>query len=178
MSRIAIPNKKVSFVYDEIVEEWFSDNLGLAYYDQFVGSLVNGRMEEFKNYLAGYLMQAGSYFDFDKSDAERVFHVFVLGLVVGLKDEYVIESNREVGLGRVDVIMIPKDKKRKGIIMEFKVSKDAEGILVQAEEGLKQIKERRYMEVFKGHGVGVVLAVGLGFFGKLVELVWEEVKVG
>ena len=48
--------------------------------------------------------------------AEQIFHVFILGLVVGLRDYYHIHSNQESGLGRFDVIFIPKDKKKRNII--------------------------------------------------------------
>ena len=56
-----------------------------------------------------------------KTNPERFYHGFVLGLLVDLEDQYVITSNRESGFGRYDVIMEPKRKEDDGIIMEFKV---------------------------------------------------------
>ena len=50
MAKIAIPNKEVSFVYDEIVEQWFSEAISLDSYDRFVQSLAKGNLDEFKNY--------------------------------------------------------------------------------------------------------------------------------
>ncbi|OAI50632.1 hypothetical protein AYO37_00945 [Opitutia bacterium SCGC AG-212-L18] len=177
MAKVAIPNKEVEFVYEEIVENWFSEKLGLSFYDEFLASLINGKIDRFKKYLTDYLMQTGSYFDFNKSDPERVFHIFILGLVVGLKDEYVIQSNREAGLGRVDVTLIPNDKKKKGIILEFKVSESAPLLKEKANEALTQIKEKKYVEIFRQHSIKKVLAIGMAFCGKDMELASEDILI-
>jgi hypothetical protein len=58
-------------------------------------------------------MQTGSYFDFNSNTPEQIFHIFVLGLVAGLRDKYIISSNKESGIGRYDVLFIPKDKQFK-----------------------------------------------------------------
>ena len=174
MAQIAIPNKEVSFVYDKIVEQWFDATISLESYDAFMQSLANGDMAGFKTYLSSYLIQSSSYFDFPKDTIEQIFHVFVLGLVVGLREHYKISSNQESGLGRVDVKFIPRDKKRKGIILEFKVTENAEALLSKAQEALQQIKDKRYAETFKQHEVSNVLAIGLAFCGKQLDLAYEE----
>jgi hypothetical protein len=97
MATMAIPNKEVSFVYDKAVERWFDTALSLEAYDKFVQSLAKGDLDKFKVYLSSYIMQAGSYFDFNSNTPEQIFHVFILGLVVGLRSDYYIHSNREAG---------------------------------------------------------------------------------
>ncbi|RZI45430.1 AAA family ATPase, partial [Rickettsiales endosymbiont of Peranema trichophorum] len=171
---IAIPNKEVGGVYSKIVSDWFSEPVSAESYDSFVRSLADGDVEKFKLYISSYIVQSGSYFDFNKNTPEQVFHVFILGLVVGLRGEYDIQSNKETGLGRCDVALIPKDITRAGILLEFKISDNLETLHEKAEEALKQIKERQYIEMCKQKGVKEVLAIGLAFCGKHMELVYSH----
>ncbi|RZI47722.1 9-O-acetyl-N-acetylneuraminate esterase, partial [Rickettsiales endosymbiont of Peranema trichophorum] len=105
---------------------------------------------------------------------EQVFHVFILGLVVGLRGEYYIRSNQESGLGRFDVVMLPKQSGRAGILLEFKATNDSKKLNAKAQEGLKQVKDKQYLELFKQNGVNEVLAIGLAFCGKQLCLVSEK----
>ena len=163
-------------MYDKIVAGWFGEVVDLDSYDRFVRSLSDGDVEKFKAYLSSYIMQSGSYFDFNSNTPEQIFHVFILGLVVGLREQYYIYSNQESGLGRFDVVFIPKDKQRNGILLEFKTSDTLEGLSDKAKEALEQIKDKSYIEIFRKHGVGSVLAIGMGFCGKKVELVHERLE--
>ena len=123
-------------------------------------------------------METGSYFDFNKNTPEKVFHSFMLGLVVGLKENYVIQSNQESGLGRFDVIFIPKnDKAKNGILLEFKVSEDAELLPNKAQEALQQIKDQKYITLLKTQGIASALAIGMAFCGKQVELTHEYITI-
>jgi len=177
MARIAIPNKEVSLVYDKIVEQWFDKAISLDSYDKFVQSLADGSMDKFKEYLSSYIMQTGSYFDFNKNSAEQIFHVFILGLVVGLRDAYIVYSNQESGLGRLDAVFIPKKGQKNGILLEFKTSVTVELLLPKAQEALEQIKDKQYAEIFKGHNVTSITAIGLAFCGKQMELVHETINL-
>jgi hypothetical protein len=123
------------------------------------------------------MLQTSSYFDFNKNSPEQVFHVFILGLVVGLREHYYINSNQESGMGRVDVVFIPHDKQKNGILLEFKTSETVELLPEKAQEALKQIKDKRYLETFKQHSVKNVLAIGLSFCGKQLELAHEEMSL-
>ena len=173
MAKIAIPNQEVSFVYDKIVERWFSLAISLESYDRFVQSLTNGDVEKFELYLATYIVQSGSYFDFNQNTPEQIFHVFILGLVVGLRDDYIISSNEESGLGRLDVAFIPKSKQKNGIILEFKIANTQEELVSKANQALIQIKEKQYFQSFKQHEIKNILAIGIAFCGKKVKVAHE-----
>jgi Predicted AAA-ATPase/PD-(D/E)XK nuclease superfamily len=177
IATMAIPNKEVSFVYDQIVEAWFSEAINLSSYDFFIKSLATGDLEKFKLYLASYIMQTGSYFDFNSNTQEQIFHIFVLGLVAGLRDKYIISSNKESGIGRYDVLFIPKDKQSVAMIMEFKTSSNIKGLKSKAQEAVKQIKEKKYPQELVPHTLTKALAIGLAFCGKHVELVHEEIAL-
>jgi hypothetical protein len=176
MAEVAIPNREVMYVYNDLVADWFRQNTSLASYKEFVHSLSSGKVDVFKRYLADYIMETGSYFDFNKHTPERVFHSFMLGLVVGLKDEYIIQSNQESGRGRLDVIFIPKTKGKDGILLEFKTSDTGKLLTAKAQEALAQIKNQQYMALLKAHNVSSVLAIGLAFCGKQVELAHEHLR--
>ena len=177
VAEMTIPNKEVSRVYKRIVKGWFRlPNISIEY-DKFVNSLAIGDMQTFKAGLSEYIIQTVSYFDFEKNIPEQIFHIFILGLVAGLRDSYYINSNQESGLGRCDVTFIPKNKNSQGIILEFKTSERAEELLDKAQTALEQIKERRYVEKFKQAGIDSVLAVGMAFCGKQLDLVHENIDI-
>lgn len=175
MGMVSIPNKEVGFIYDQIVEDWFRRGTTLTAYGAFIDSLENGDLGKFKKILSEYILDTGSYFDFNIYTPEKVFHGFVMGLVVGFKEHYSIRSNKEAGLGRCDVIFMPKDKKRKGIILEFKTTDNLEKLDQKAKEALLQIKDKQYIEIFKAESIKTVLAIGLSFCGKQVDLASEEI---
>lgn len=177
IAKIAIPNKEVRFVYDGVIEQWFDIAISLSSYDRFIKSLSNGDIDNFKAYLSTYIMQTGSYFDFNSNTAEQIFHIFILGLVVGLRDHYYIHSNQESGLGRFDVVFIPKNKQKNGILLEFKTSDTPDLLLGKANEALNQIKDRKYIETFKQHNISSALAIGLAFCGKQMDLAHENIVI-
>ena len=103
---------------------------------------------------------------------ERFYHGLVLGLIAELQTVYRVESNRESGLGRYDVMIIPKDKERDGIIMEFKVfdPKKEKDLQSTADNAIKQIVEKKYAVSLRTSGVpyGRIRIYGFAFEGKEV----------
>lgn len=97
--------------------------------------------------------------------------------MVGLKDEYIIQSNKESGLSRLDVILIPKNNKKQGILIEFKTSENPNLLLTNAQETLQQIKNQKYLETFKQHNINSALIIGLAFCGKQMDLAFENISI-
>lgn len=175
IAELTIPNKEIRLVYDEIIDDWLRNICDLESYNQFLKSLSEGNIDLFKEYLSSYLIQTGSYFDFPINAGEQMFHVFLLGLVMGLKDQYSIHSNKETGLGRCDVLFIPKNKSKDGIIIEFKTSETPDLLLTKAQQALDQIKDKGYIEKLKQEGIATILTIGLSFCGKQLELVSKTI---
>jgi hypothetical protein len=91
-------------------------------------------------------------------------------MLIGLKDQYEVKSNRESGLGRYDVMLIPKNVHNLGIIMEFKKVGQFEEIDLESAvvSALKQIQEKPYAQELIDRGVSRILYLGLAFKGKQV----------
>jgi hypothetical protein len=120
---LAIPNKEILSLYSVFIERWFSDTLDVDQYYEFLKSLTTGDLKTFHHYLTRFLEESTSHFDLQQKEPERVYHSLVLGMIVGLRGQYSVKSNRESGLGRYDVMLIPNDKSKLGIIIEFKTAK-------------------------------------------------------
>ena len=107
-----------------------------------------------------------------KTEPERFYHGFVLGLMVELADRYSISSNRESGYGRYDVLLEPRRVGEDGIIMEFKVRDPGEEKTLQdtVQEALRQIADKRYEVTLLEKGVPAerIRKYGFAFEGKTV----------
>ena len=104
--------------------------------------------------------------------AENFYHAYVLGMIVGLKDTYYVNSNRESGYGRYDIMLEPKDKNGNSFIMEFKVLDDMEEKTIEdtIKNAKKQIEEKRYEENLKERGFKNITKMVYAFKGKEVEI--------
>ena len=89
--------------------------------------MLRGNVKEMNIYMNEVALSTFSSFEqrkgnpSGKSEPERFYHGFVLGLLVELRDKYEVQSNRESGYGRYDVMIIPRDKNSQAVIIEFKV---------------------------------------------------------
>ena len=111
----------------------------------------------------------------ERSQPEKFYHVFVLGLISELRDTYEIKSNRESGYGRYDVMLIPldlKDNRLNAIVLEFKAHEaDEEKTLSDtAQAALKQIEDKNYDAELTARGIGIerIKHYGFAFEGKKV----------
>ena len=110
--------------------------------------------------------------DVGENTAENFYHAFVLGMLVGLKDTYYVNSNRESGIGRYDIMLEPKDKNGNSFIMEFKVFKgDKEKTIDDTiENAKKQIEEKGYESDLKMRGFTNITKIVYAFKGKEVKM--------
>ena len=120
---LAITNGEVIDMFSDMVTGWFSE--AEDSYNNFIKAMLLDDLDAMNVYMNRVSMQTFSSFDTGKnpseSEPERFYHGFVLGLMADLSAEYMITSNRESGFGRYDVMIEPRDKNKKAVIMEFKV---------------------------------------------------------
>ena len=97
----------------------------------------------------------------------------MLGILSRLKDTHEIRSNRRSGKGRYDLLIIPKDANKLGIIMEFKSTDDELKLTKIAKEALLQIKKSKYITELHVRGINSICSMGISFSGKAIKIVTE-----
>ena len=163
--------------FSNMFKGWFDSDS--SNYGEFVQALLKGRLREMNIYMNDVAMSTFSYFDVgtqpsERTQPERFFHGFVLGLLAELRDIYEIKSNRESGYGRYDVMLVPKgdDRKYNAIILEFKVfdSYDESTLEDTAQSALRQIEEKNYDAELIARGIEKerIRHYGFAFEGKKV----------
>ncbi len=158
---LALPNTEIRLCYIDLMSKWFS-NVPMEF-PPLIRKLEKGQVKEFCSTLSTYLITSSSYLDFPKNSAEQLFHVFLLGIFAEQAPGYQVLSNREIGLGRPDLVLIPKDPAQQfTIIFELKICYDEEDLQSQADLALQQIQDKKYAFPF----AGPVLSIGLAFYGK------------
>jgi hypothetical protein len=165
---LAIPNNEVKYLYKTIITSWFSETIKNHNMELMLRSLVSGDIEQFSRIFADYVEASVSYFHLGDDDGERVYQAFTLGLVLWLNKEYAVTSEEPAGYGRADLMLIPHDKTKKGIIFEFKkADKRKNQTLEETAEGAKkQILSRHYRQKMEAHGVKDVICLAVAFKGK------------
>ena len=137
-----------------------------------IKALENGDIRKFEKTLGEIMINMLSHFDLDK-EMEKIYQVFMIGLVGFLMGKYEIISNDESGYGRYDLAMIPIKSNEKAYLMEFKISKTKKGMEESAEKALKQIDEKKYDTKLKARGIKNILKIGIAFYGKEVKVVFK-----
>jgi hypothetical protein len=117
-----------------------------------------------------FVLTSFGHFDVSKKEPEKFYHAFVLGVLAILLHSHNVSSNRESALGRYDVAIVPRDKSKCAIVLEFKrtESKSAKVLEEKAKEALKQIEDLHYVQEIIASGISNVVKLGIGFSGKNV----------
>ena len=170
--KVQIPNNEIKVLFRQIINEWFNDKVPGNNLRTILKDLVTLNLKEFEDKFKVLVRQMFSYMDVGENTAENFYHAFVLGMLVGLKDTYYVNSNRESGFGRYDIMLEPKDKNGNSFIMEFKVLKDREEKTLKEaiENAKKQIEEKKYEESLKERGFKNITKMVYAFNGKEVEM--------
>ena len=136
-----------------------------------IRALVKGDMDGFTAFMKEYMRRSPSYFDTGGERKELFYHGLVLGMTTALLSTHHITSNRESGAGRYDISLQPKDKKRKGIVIEIKIAEEKEDLHQVAQTACQQIAHKQYATAMQAQGIQDFLYVGIAFRNKEVEVV-------
>ena len=170
---LKIPNKEVHIFYKNLIVKWFKETLNNQKYNTMLTALISKDIEVFEEIFSDFVMKNMSYFDVSGEEPEKVYHAFVLGMIVSLADKYEVKSNKESGYGRYDVMLIPRNPSKLGIIIEFKRIKDTP--LKTMDEGVKdaldQIEENKYEAELQDRGITDIWKLAIVFKGKRVKIV-------
>ena len=165
---LTIPNYEIqTFFKKGFIDKYL---IGSNYFNPIMRTLLEGNIDEFGRMLEEIFLINTSFHDLK---AENIYHTFLLGMLIWLRDKYEVKSNGERGQGRYDILLLPLDKKKPAFVFEFKVSKTIKGLEGKAEEALKQIKEKHYDVGIKESGIDKIYRIGLAFKGKKVKIKYE-----
>lgn len=164
---LRLPNREVK----EFFKQKFIDiNFGESLFRNTMESLKKNKIEDFEKYLQNILLKSTSYNDTKNED---FYHGLILGMTLFLDRDYYINSNKESGLGRYDVIIEPKNKNNRGFILEFKVVKDEKNLDKVSKNAIKQLIDEKYDTQLKERGIKDITLVGITFFKKLLKVSYK-----
>ena len=167
---LRIPNKEIRKYFGNMfLNRFFGTEVKT---NILMKALEGGDIKKFEKTLGEIMINMLSHFDLDK-EMEKIYQVFMIGLVGFLMGKYEIISNDESGYGRYDLAMIPIKSNEKAYLMEFKISKTKKGMEESAEKALKQIDEKKYDTKLKARGIKNILKIGIAFYGKEVKVVFK-----
>ena len=167
---LRIPNKEIRKYFGNMfLNKFFGTEVKT---NILIKALENGNIKKFEKTLGEKMINMLSFFDLDK-EMEKIYQVFMIGLVGFLMGKYEIISNDESGYGRYDLAMIPIKSNEKAYLMEFKISKTKKGMEERAQKALKQIDEKKYDTKLKARGIKNILKIGIAFHGKEVKVTYK-----
>lgn len=168
--RLSIPNKEIKTIYYNEILSLLTEDIGENTVMNLANALYDKDAAKIKEALNKFMLKTISYYDNLK---ENYYHGLMLGLLAIGESNYDIRSNRESGLGRYDIQLIPKKSALPGIIIEVKAADKDAGVELSklAQTALKQIDEKKYDTELCVQGVNDIIKYGVAFKGKTVEIV-------
>ena len=167
---LRLPNKEVRRLFKRtFIERYFGRGNKLI---DLMEALTENRIEDYEETLQDILLKSVSYNDTKKGN-EAFYHGFILGMSLYLEGEYIVKSNIESGLGRYDVSIEPKNKNKRGYILEFKATDNVDKLEEISKEALKQIEEAKYSSTLKQTDTKEILYLGIAFCGKQIKVSYK-----
>ena len=170
--KVKIPNFEIKTLFYDIVRNWFKDKVIGNDLKSILKDLVELNISEYEKKFRVLVREMFSYMDVGENTAENFYHEFILGMLVGLRDSYYVNSNRESGFGRYDIMLEPKDKNGNSFIMEFKVTDNMEESTIEETiaNAKRQIEEKGYESNLRERGFDNITKMVFAFKGKEVKM--------
>lgn len=158
MCDVAIPNKEILYVYEkEVLNRTNQNNVSISIHQ----AIFSKDTRKLQSLLENFMLKSISTMD---GANEAFYHGMMLGLCAVLGSQYKVRSNRESGLGRFDIELLPMVQGIPGFIFEFKHTKDINADLDSlANSALKQIEDMKYDTELKDFGVKNIVKIGIAF---------------
>ena len=158
MCDVAIPNKEILYVYEkEVLNRTNQNNVSISIHQ----AIFSKDTRKLQSLLEDFMIKSISTMD---GASEAFYHGMMLGLCAVLGSQYKVRSNRESGLGRFDIELLPMVQGIPGFIFEFKHTKDINADLDSlANSALKQIDDMKYDTELKDFGVKNIVKIGIAF---------------
>lgn len=169
---LELTNFEVRIMFQNMIRGWFATS---SNYNDFIRALIIDDLDAMNTYMNRVAFTTFSYFDTgskasEYTEPERFYHGFVLGLMVDLRDKYIITSNRESGFGRYDVLLEPRHNDLDALILEFKVFQPGKESSLEdtVKSALNQIEQKKYAASLTEKGIpqDKIRKYGFAFEGK------------
>lgn len=156
MCDVAIPNKEILYVYEkEVLNRTNQNNVSISIHQ----AIFSKDTRKLQSLLEDFMLKSISTMD---GANEAFYHGMMLGLCAVLGSQYKVRSNRESGLGRFDIELLPMVQGIPGFIFEFKHTKDINADLDSlANSALKQIEDMKYDTELNDFGVEDIVKIGI-----------------
>ena len=170
--KVKLPNYEIKLLFQQIINDWFKNKVMGNDLKSILKDLVTLNLDEFERKFRVLVKEMFSYMDVGENTAENFYHAFVLGMLVGLKDTYYVNSNRESGYGRYDIMLEPKEKSGNSFIMEFKVLDDIKEKTIEdtIKNAKEQIDKKEYEAILKEKGYTNITKMVFAFKAKEVKM--------
>lgn len=155
---LMIPNAEIRQIFETTVQEWFDDSARKENRTALFDAVWSGDIETLTEELNELLRKTISYHDYK----EDFYHAFLAGIFTGAG--YSVDSNRERGEGRSDVVVRNSSKGRVALF-EAKYAKTLDGLEASCEAALQQIEDRQYAKDF-ADDYDDILCYGIAFYKK------------
>lgn len=158
MCDVAIPNKEILYVYEkEVLNRTNQNNVSISIHQ----AIFSKDTSKLQSLLEDFMLKSISTMD---GASEAFYHGMMLGLCAVLGSQFKVRSNRESGLSRFDIELLPMVKGIPGFIFEFKHTKDINVDLDSlANSALKQIEDMKYDTELNNFGVEDIVKIGIAF---------------
>ena len=155
---LMIPNAEIRQIFETTVQEWFDDSARKENRTALFDAVWSGDIETLTEEMNELLRKTISYHDYK----EDFYHAFLAGIFAGAG--YSVDSNRERGEGRSDVVVRNSSKGRVALF-EAKYAKTLDGLEASCETALQQIEDRQYAKDF-ADDYDDILCYGIAFYKK------------
>lgn len=158
MAALMIPNAEIRDIFENTVIKWFDDSAQIWDRKKLFDAVWQGDSETLTQEMNTLLRMTISYHDY----REDFYHAFLAGIFAGAG--YTVESNREHGEGRSDVVVFDVRSGRIAIF-EAKYAPKPEKLMESCHDALRQIDERKYAQDFED-SYDQIFCYGIAFFKK------------
>lgn len=166
---LVIPNREIKSCYTDIIIQYFEIYKKAINKDNLYKALLGRNAQDFAEQITDLLRKTISYYD----STESFYHGLISGLLSG-NVYYKVESNRETGDGRSDLVLYQQDVAQNAVILEFKVCGKNETADDAAKRVLKQINDRDYASKAREDGYKNIIKYGVAFKGKMCYAIVES----
>ncbi|HIR13567.1 MAG TPA: AAA family ATPase [Candidatus Choladousia intestinavium] len=157
-SALKIPNAEIREIFESTIMKWFADVSKTWSRKELFKAVWKGDSEAVSQEMTKLLRRTISYHDY----REDFYHAFLAGIFAGAG--YTVESNREHGEGRSDLVVYDPVNARVAVF-EAKYARTLEGLEASCDEALLQMDERMYAREFE-EDYDWVFCYGIAFFKK------------